>query len=105
MYPLLIILFSYACQDMEKSEEVEHPVSLPGSKSLPVASIHMSERLVSSVKQPILVDTVQSTHKQLHSVALALTEKAREGGAHARDVTHSDDLISFEETLQKTSPV
>ena len=90
---------------MGRLEEVEPPVSPPGPKHLPVASKHMSEPLVSSEKQPILVDTVQSTHKQLHSVALALTEKAREGGAHARDVTHSEDLISFEETWQETSPV
>ena len=88
---------------MGKSEEVEPPVSPPGSTPLPVASNHMSERLVSSVKQPIPVDTVQSTREQLPSVAC--TEKASEGDTHARDVMHTEDLILFEETWQKASPV
>ena len=90
-------------KETEEEEEVESPVSPPGQKPLPVASKHMSEPLVSSEKQPILVDTVQSTRGQLPSVAF--TEKAREGDAHAGDATHTEDLILFEETWQKGSPV
>ena len=59
---------------------------------------------MSGGKSPVSVNTEQSTHEQLPSVAFM--EKARESDAHTRDVTRSEDFMSFGEAeSQKASPV
>ena len=102
MYPILIIIIV----SLEQSPFVHAlpPAPRPGTKPLHLASNQMSETLVSGGKAAITVDTVQSTHEQLPSVAFV--DKAREGGAHSRDVTRSEDFMSFGETeSEKASPV
>ena len=102
MYPTLIIILV----SLERSalERALTPVPRPGPRPLPLASNQMSETLVSGGKSPISVNSEQSTHEQLPSVAFM--EKAHEGDGHARDVTRSEDFMSFGETeSQKASPV